>query len=528
MVKTPFTDLTATRIFWAFLILALLPWFYFRSQQATHSDILWLCDALQRVLAGDKMSDVAFEVNPPLSMLVYILPVLAKSVLHIPLHYAVFTQTFILTVLSTLAVHKILSAWKIFQSVEINIISAGYLLGVTVLTSIYFGERDHLLALGLVPFILIQVSLTYHLPRPKGWTIPTLALGAILILLKPHHGLIPTILLAHRAISQRRLSVVIDADFLSLAIAVLSYLALIFIAFPDFIFVMLPDIVTLYLAIGNIELALKGLMWITLLSVAIFLISSFVQIPRQQIFLILFLTSCALMSLIPYAVQKMGFFYHLSPAIAFLCAVIPWLFFWVLGREIQSKYLCSLLTLACAITVTYLLLPINFNYPDHHEFRQKPPAQLIQACPQGQDCSFFMFNKNMGVMHEAAYYTGTFHASRFSSLWFLPALIKTQKNMDKGESGPLSPEKYHSYFHRYAVMLAEDLNKWKPFHLIIWDWKDFGPDKSFLEYMSQDETFASAMQSYKKTGTLQLDYDDYYQSTKAKDDPIDYTIYERQ
>ncbi len=528
MVKVPFTDLTATRIFWAFFMMALLPWFYFRSQQATHSDILWLCEALQRILAGGKMSEVAFEVNPPLSMLVYILPVLAKSFLSTPLHYAVFAQTMILTVLSGIAVHRILSAWKFFQSDDINIIIAGYLLGVTILTSIYFGERDHLLALGLVPFILIQVSLTYNLPRPKGWTIPILVMGAALILLKPHHGLIPTIILAHRALSQRRLSVVFDADFLSLAIAVLSYMALIFFVFPDFIFVMLPDILDLYLAIGDIENVLFAVMWITVLSAGIFLLLGILKIPKQQKFLMLFLTACALISVIPYAVQKMGFFNHLSPSIAFLYAVVPWLLFFMLKKEIGNARICSLASLACAIGITYILFPLNNDYPNHLAFQQKPLAQFIQTCPQKHDCSFFMLNSDMGVIHETAYYTNTHHASRFPSLWFLNPLISTYKNINKREPGPLSTEKYNLYFSRYAGMVAEDLNKEKPTHLIIWDGENLGLNKGLIEYLSQDTAFKVAMRPYKKTGALQLSYRNYYKAPNIKEAPLNYILYERQ
>lgn len=527
MVSTPFKYLTATRIFWAFLLIALLPWLYLRSQQATQSDMLWLTEALQRVLAGGKMSEVAYETNPPLSLVIYILPVLAKSFLPIPLHYAAFAQTLILTIFSTFAVHKIITAWKVFQAAEINIMTAAYLLAVTVMVSIYYGERDHLLALGLVPFVLLQVSLTFKLPRPKGWTMPVLAVGAIVILLKPHHGLLPTIMLAHRAITQRRLSVVFDADFLSLALAVLSYLALIFLVFPDYAFVVFPDVVNLYLKIGKLDYVFAGLAFFIVPSIVLFTLPPFLKMPQRENYMVIFLTACALIATIPFVVQKIGFFYHLAPAMAFMAMPIALTLFYALNLEIKKPPLCSLTTLVCLLWITAISAPKDIPYPDHRFFAETPFARLIGTCPN-PPCSYFMFNSEMGIMHETSYYTGIPHVSRFPSLWFLPAMIQTQKNLDAGESGPLTAEELDIYYNRFATMLAEDLDRAQPFHVVIWDWEDSGPGMGFIEYFERNPAFRDAMKPYKKTGDLTLNYSDFYMATMKKQSDQFYTLYERQ
>ena len=522
MVKNPFKDSTVTFVFWALLLTALIPWFYIRLQQSTHSDILWLCEALQRILAGGKMSEVAYEVNPPLSMLAYILPVLAKNILHVPLHYAVFFQTLTLTILSTLAVYKIISAWKIFQAETVNILTFGYLLCITLLSLISFGERDHLLTLGLVPFVLLQASLNFKLPRPGGWSIPVFALGAVLILLKPHHGLIPTLLLAHRALSQRRLSVIFDPDFLSLAVAVLFYLGIVFFVFPDYVSTIFPNVVHFYLPLGQMDYLVNKLSIVILLSVGLFLLAAYKAMPAPESRMILGLTLCALISLIPYVVQKIGLYYHILPSLAFLSMGLALAFFSLVRR---SRYI----TLTALIGAAYFYPTFFAIYPTHTHFANTPLAKIVSTCPAREHCAFFAFNREMAIMHETAYYTGTIYASRFPSLWFLPVLLKTQKNMDQGEAGPLTPEQFQSSFKYYAGLLADDLEHYKPDHLIIWDWhwNGFGPEQDFMEYFAQDNAFAAAIRPYKKTGTLQIDYIDHYKRPGVEHDILDYTIYER-
>lgn len=529
-MKNPFQKkiLTDHSFFWMLVILALTPWLFFRAQQATHSDILWLCEALQRILNGQTMADAAYEGNPPLSMLVYILPVLAKDLLHIPLHYAVFVQTLILSALSTLAVYKIVSAWKVLQPDAVRLMTAGYLFGITIMTSIYFGERDHLVALGLAPFVLLQVTMTVRLPRAKSWSIPVLVGGAAMILLKPHHGLIPTILLFHRMILQRRLSVVLDADFISLTIAVLAYLATIFLSFPDYAFIIFPDALRLYLPIGGLDKILETLCWTTALIAALILILPRLKMPRQETLLILFFLICALLSLIPYTVQKMGLHYHMLPVFAFLCPAMAMMGLGLIKREIAKPGWQAALSLFLMITACYLYSPLNIRYPDHRRFAETPLAKIVSQCPGEKTCSFFIFNREMGLVHETAYYTGAQYVSRFASLWFLPVLISTQKAMDRGESSPLSKEEFQLYFDRFVTMMAEDISDKKPDHVIIWDWKAAGPGVEFVPYFSRNPQFAAAMEAYKETGAFQLKYSDYYTGlVKADSEPLDYTVYER-
>jgi|GEM_PF-6136146 len=139
-----------------------------------------------------------------------------------------------------------------------------------------------------------------------------------------------------------------------------------------------------------------------------------------------------------------------------------------------------------------------------------------------------MLNREMGIMHETAYYTGTVMASRFASPWFIKSVLDTEKNKEKGVDGPLTPTEYNHYLNRYAQMTAEDLNNFKPQHLIIWDWKLIGPEEGFVAFLSQNKEFAKAMRAYQKKGPFHINYINYYTGLeKTKDEVLDYTVYER-
>lgn len=515
-------------LFWSVIVLALVPWAYFRAQQATHSDTLWLCEVLRRFFEGIPLVEGGYETNPPLSMLVYSIPVLAKQWLGIPLHYAIFAQTITLITLSSLATYKIMVAWKTLEKQTVQIITAGYILAMTVGVSIYHGERDHLVALGLIPFVLAQITLTFNLPRAQGWIKPVFAAGAVLILLKPHHGLIPTLLLAHRAIRQRRLSVVFDADFICLTLAVLGYAALIFTVFPDYAFIIFPDVVKLYLPIGSMEYAYPALRWIAALCFALLLGATFLKMKREETLILMFLVIGAAISLIPYAVQKMGFYYHLIPVLAFLFMAFALIVSAMLRSEVKSPAIRGLLVIILMTAMSYVFAPLNTKYPDHKAFTLTELAKLVTNCPDPKDCKFFMLNREMGIMHETAYYTNTVMASRFASPWFIKAVLDTGKNKEKGIKGPLNDEEYNHYFTRFAKMTAEDLDRFKPQHLIIWDWKLIGPEEGFVAFLSTNKDFAKAMRAYQKKGPFHINYINYYTGLeKTKDEVLDYTVYER-
>jgi hypothetical protein len=497
---------------WGFLAAVLLPWFLTRIQQVTNSDVLWLCEALSRIFSGAHMVDAAYEPNPPLSLLVYTLPVLANSILHIPLHYAVFAQTLTLVALSAFAVYKLLRQSGLFQQSFVTVLTAAFILMNTYGVSLFFSERDQMIALGLVPFVLLQACITCNLPIPKYLKWPVLALGTLFILLKPHHGLIPSFMLLHRLLRRRDMSVLKDADFLALASGTIIYTAAALYFFPDYFTTILPDVIRLYLPFGAWARVATAILTAFIACCVLMIGMLYTPSDKHEQNLGLWLILCGLLSLVPYDVQGLGLYYHLIPALTFLgmgFAVALFSWFKALSPRRNPAALCIIILSA----LSFVHAPLIPQYPTHSNYKDLPlPKLLAGECPKDRPCSFFMNNRNMGMIHEVSYYTGIHHASRFPTLWFQAGML-----LEKDDSKD---------FAKYSAMVTEDLIRGKPDILVLIRHKD-KPFENFVPYFSRNKDFARAMQSYKRIKTIKMSYDEYYRGTGESKGLLDYDIYKR-
>jgi hypothetical protein len=304
-------------VFWVLFAILILPWGWIQAQQAVHSDLLWLTEAFTRLMEGYKVSEFVYETNPPMNIFTYAIPVLLAKLTGIPVHYLLFVYTSGLIFLSATAISAILKRWPFLQQRDVLIAVAFMIIVNTLITGTQFGERDQYTGLALVPFTLMQLAITYRLPYPKALKWPVFLAGAVFILLKPHHGLIPTMLLVHRMIVQKRWLIIKDADFISLAVMTLLYIGMTCFFFQDFITVILPDVVELYFGMQDMRSTTTFALVIIYTIMVIGFFPFMIRIDQRHRSLILFFLSCAILSIIPFYVQGMSFKYHLFPAYTF-------------------------------------------------------------------------------------------------------------------------------------------------------------------------------------------------------------------
>ncbi|MDB5491667.1 MAG: hypothetical protein JWO78_1516 [Micavibrio sp.] len=498
--------------FWGVLAAALLPWLFYRIQQVTNSDVLWLCEALTHVFSGATMVDAAYEPNPPLSLLIYTFPVLAKSLLNIPWHYGVFAQTMVFVALSGYAVYALLARSGLFRKDFISVVTAAFILMNTYGVSLFFSERDQMIALGLVPLVLLQAMMTYSRPSAGYLKWPILFFGTMFILLKPHHGLIPALMLLHRVALRRNFSVVKDPDFIALAVGSLFYTAAALYFFPDYVRVILPDVIRLYLPFGEWARVAPLILTAFIASCILMIGMLYTPADKSEQALGLWLILCGLFSLIPYEIQGLGLYYQLIPALSFFgmgyaAALYSWL-----------KALCpnrnpAIPCLVFLSALSFVHAPLIPQYPTHASYKKLPLPQLLaRECPKNRRCSFFLNNRNMAMIHEVSYYTGIPHASRFPTLWFQAGLMR-----EKDDSKD---------FARYSAMVTEDLNKWQPDILVLVRYKD-KPEQNFIPYFSRNSDFVRAIKPYKKIKPVKMSYDEYYLGTGESKEFLDYDVYKR-
>jgi hypothetical protein len=137
-------------------------------------------------------------------------------------------------------------------------------------------------------------------------------------------------------------------------------------------------------------------------------------------------------------------------------------------------------------------------------------SQLIQS--KAGNKYFFMQAQTTNIVHPTALYTNTAHASRFPSLWFMPALL------DKTEN-PLK--------RTFVNKITEDLQRYKPGLILLLSQPS--PNKDFLALGKNHAGFEKEWKHYLKTGQFVLELSPYFPGgalSRAHGNII-YDIYER-
>lgn len=499
--------------FCALMVYALYTWYTLQVQVSITADTLWLADAAGRLLRGEAMSLSFYDPNPPLSMILYIPAVWVAGTGLINLHSALFLYVLLLVGVSAAATFKLLRA---IPGTDITLAMAGtaaLIIASTVMASGSYTERDQIIGVWLVPFVLAQLALTKGWPCPAPLRHALFLIGAILILVKPHYGLLPTLMIIHRALSQKRIFVCKDTDFIYLAAGVIGYAALLFFYFPDFLHVMLPDILRLYSANFSVGVMYRALYYALLCStVALFAI----MVGRTS-WLPYFLLGCALICLIPFIVQMRGYHYHLMPAITFF-----WCGTAVFGKDFFQRYMSpplALLLVTGVMTIfAFFITQSRLVLPTTAQYQNLPMAHAIADCPA--PCPFFVINDHIEITHQTALYTGKEWASRFPSLWFLPGIYALE------EKDPVSFKRLKD---KYATMLAEDIERYKP-HYVLAGSFDIGGGITFdlLKFTAGNTLFRTVWASYNPKGEVTINQRVYFPHNKTfRDHKIIYKVFER-
>lgn len=236
-----------TLLFFGGLILALLPWLILQTHIRIPSDAAWLIQAAEHFWQGQKLSEYYFDTNPPMCFLVYLPVVWLEKLTGMATWNALIAYTLFLNAVSIGFSAYFLRLWPV-APLQRYIILFAFTLATTLFLLNGYGQKDHLIAIGLLPFCLAQLAITYkhNVNRALIW----LALIAFIpfLLIKPHYGLLPTALLLQRLWKDRSLKIVLHADFLVLTGGVLTYAALIWVYFQDFIETVLPLSLNIYVA----------------------------------------------------------------------------------------------------------------------------------------------------------------------------------------------------------------------------------------------------------------------------------------
>ncbi|MGH1377654.1 MAG: hypothetical protein ACRBB3_02420 [Alphaproteobacteria bacterium] len=499
---------------WVLSGLALIPWLLVQYQKSVNCDVSWLTVCVKRLISGLPLSQGCFDTNPPLNVLIYSPFALIAEALSIETYNAIFCGTLFLIILLTITTYKTLKYFKFFNENDRFLITLGSLCTLTIIPALSFAERDHFIAIAILPFVLTQLAITYK--YSSSWFLKyfTIIVGSVLILIKPHFGLIPAFIFIHRAVYYKSiLKVIKSPDFIILSIFSTSYLLIVYFFFRDFIDIILPDVLRFYLNYNNPKGVYFYAKIYALLAFACLTFSLFIK-DKDKRTILSAICLCSFLALAVFVIQMKGFSYHRLPFYALLFPFIGMLIHNIVTQKMNlDTWLKETILLHVIIGAIFLssyqFSPLRPDYPTHNDYKNNDLMTYINKHCE-EPCSYFMTYENMDISSQIAFYSGHTYATRFPAYWFQPAFegsVPTAIN-DKYE------ESIDDAKLRYANYIVKDFETMRPTLLFILKAADGSPTNFAKRFAANSPKVRDIFATYKHIGVFSMDRAYFYKDTK--------------
>lgn len=497
----------------------------------TGHDQLWLLLAAQRMGNGlNPYGPQVFESNPPLAIWLSAIVVHLAAMLHLPL-----TVVFKLAVTAVACGSAAICA-KLLQKLHPDLAASKlWLLGIAFVLIFGaipvrdFGQRDHILALLVLPY-LCGAALDTDRRRPR-LSRPARTLLAFLasagLALKPHQALIGLIielslmLRSTNWIKRRQPNAgapqplypppfrVIEPLVFLLAAA--GYLLAIRTLAPTYLSEILPILRETYWAFGGLTMPqLIAAAPVPHLLLAINSALIFTLLRKRHASAAIPIPSLAgVCALAGYYLQGTGWYYQQLPAISFLSLALVFLAF-----EFYTTRPASLprwLPIALAAT-TLLAFALTIHFSDFRltsrgieQAQPVPDPAFFADLPPGAGVATFTTSVDDTV--PPAYRYKMVLAQRYPHLWMLPAILRNESG--PVPTHPIRAANLESLDRLQHQFMIEDLKRWHPELILVERCQDPSVHCQVLEdrhddllgYFLRDPHFASIFAVYRYAGS---------------------------
>ena len=435
-------------------LIALLP--------AAGHDQMWLLYMARMTLHGARLyGSEIFESNPPLIIWLSTIPAALAELLHLPA--TAVGKLLVLTLEAAVATVCLRMLRRLLTAISRTALWAlafVYLAVFAVMPARDFGQRDHILALLCLPYILTAALAAEGRPVVL-WEGVSVGLAAgIGIALKPHQALVPiaveTILLA---VASRRMRTVLRPEPLCIVAAGLIYLASIQMFTPQYLTQVLPILRISYWGMGHLTWPALVAESIQLHILAVLTIFAFIQTGwRNASRLATLFLAAGVAATLAYYLQRTGWYYQQIPALSFFALALTFLAIDFTSRHPVStpvwapKAAAALTLLALALTAHFTDYPFTPNRsfpidtPDPSFFAGLPPGTPVATLTTTVDYTVPPVFKYHLIL-----------AQRYPHLWMLPAILR-------GESGDprITPPHLVQLEKIQHAAMDEDFLHWQP------------------------------------------------------------------
>ena len=486
-----------------------------------HDQVSYIFEA-QRFLSGAQpYGPQLSETNPPVIIWFSVPPVLLARLFHISPQMAFRAIVFVL--LGTCVAWSISILRRSRNPVFASYISL-YLFGVAMLVAGFatgrfdFGQREHLLVLFLLPYVLaIASGATSRIPIAERCAIGGAA--GIAIWFKPHDVLILVVLELFLALRTHSLRRVRAPEFLALVLTCGLVFSLVLVTTPLYCKQIVPLLIDTYWALGTkttLALALTLKVYLALVFALLILCFLFRRMLRDYLILASLLI-CSLAASFAFDLQHTDWNYHRYPHMAFLLLALVYLvidllspFLDKLSSNRRSLKMALMGALALTIAAQAIILARPRARPEVTEL-----SQILSQYPPST--TVYVFSMRVPAL-ATAYNHNLNWGSRFAHLWMMPAIIQNELG-HANSSAPfkrLSPEKLATIAELQRSQSTDDLNHWKPYVVLVEHCDSNhscqgieGRSFNMISWFLESPQFAEAWSHYRQQPTTTQNFDLY-------------------
>lgn len=388
-------------------------------------DVAWLLYVARKWLGGQRLYEDLVEVNPPLIIWIYAIPAWISQ------HFNWEPK---LVAIPFFAALVLASAWwtacllhgraALFAHRLPSFAVIGTLL--LLLPGVEFGQREHLLAASVLPYLVLFVRELEGEREPRWTALAVGALAGLGCALKPTYAIAFVLMELAGALRGHRL---FRISSLSAAGTALIYAAAVVIFDPAFLQKAVPLALALY---GGTDTPCLQIMWESrrlLFGQGVVLVLYWVNretLARYSPFLrhtLLALTVFAVGATISYVLQGKNWFYHQLPATtAIVLALLLWLAILLVWRDLPRRRVLLTAPLLAISLVDFTLAGYDRMRPwvvSAVEPNLSTEVKLERLIKREKAHTYIAFSEWIALGFPVVNDTGVTWASRFDSMWAL-------------------------------------------------------------------------------------------------------------
>jgi len=328
-------------------------------------DVGHLLNSAKLLLAGGSYSQDFFIPNTPVILHLYLPPILVSRYFQIDLLLSFRIYIYFLTTISLIFCYYFLH--KQFQKQDKTLANLLFLVLVFSFLCLplhEFGQRDHLLVVFAMPYLLL---VSYQLRgNPSHFSYFFIGFwAAIGFAIKPQFLITPILIESYVMFYYRRWSALIRPELMAIVFFMIFYSIFTWLFYPDYISIVIPFLLKFYyVAVRSpwSEVLLNPLTIFFVLVLLFYIIENYYHIYNENIYKVFqnILLITLFSFVITYVSQHTTFYYHLIPAFTISLLLLMFLFYFLLIKSNNYPFSFILLSFLACTGYLFLIFPFKF------------------------------------------------------------------------------------------------------------------------------------------------------------------------